>query len=687
MGNIYIRLVLVAAGMFLGLVCSKAETVTDSQYVSVRDSFLLLLNENSDTGVKLEALTQLVKLNWNTPEGCDNLKQMAFIAAEADSIKEYYWAAIQLGRYYCNKRKLDSLQLWGHLVDSVAAIRQEVPTAVFEFLNCYCRYYLIGENYELAMNEAVRLQLLSEETGNKNGLISGNEYMGLIYLLIGRDSDAVVAFEKAIDLLKQKGDSPNYQLQIIPYLLISYLRLEKLEQLNETLDYALGLLQDMEKQDSLRWMNYPFKHKYCMLYANYLNLYVAGNNVEKAREALSKAASYFDENSSVDVKSVYYLARARYYFLGKDFRQALQEVDLALAADYSAEVLKLKIDILKATGMKEKALKTHEELLTFIEQNTISAYTRQISQLRSIHDLNEKKIQKKELEYQKSSLEHKQDQLKILIIMLLVLLVLSYLLFCYAYRTSRLKNVLQKEREALIETTRKLRVAKEEAEESSRMKAAFVANISHEIRTPLNAIVGFSGLLEDADEEERKEFIHIINNSSDLLLNLVSDVLDLSRLDSANFKLTLADCNVYDCCRKVQESIQPKIQPGVDLTLTFSDKDFVMKTDGLRVQQLLLNLLSNAAKFTEQGEINLDYRVDREGNQVVFSVTDTGCGVPPEKQESIFNRFEKIDEFKQGTGLGLPICRVIADRLNGTLTLDAAYTRGARFIFVHPFVE
>jgi len=511
--------------------------------------------------------------------------------------------------------------------------------------------------------------------------------MGLIYLLIGRDSDAVVAFEKGVDLLKQKGDSPDYQLQIIPYLLISYQRLGKLEQLNETLDYAIGLLKDMEKQDNLRWMNYPFKSKYCVLYANYLNLYVARNDMERALEALDKAAYYFVENCGNDVKSVYNLARARYYFHIKEYPKALEEIDRTLETDYSVEVLKLKIEIQEATGMRDAALKTYDELLTFMEQNIISAYTRQISQLRSIHDLNEKNIQEKELEYQKESLKHKQDQLKVLVILLLVLVFLLYLLFCYAYRTSRLKNVLQKEREALIETTRKLRVAKEEAEESSRMKAAFVANISHEIRTPLNAIVGFSGLLEDADEEERKEFIHIINNSSDLLLNLVSDVLDLSRLDSTNFKLTLADYNIYDCCRKVQESIQPRIQPGVDLILTFSDKDFVMKTDGLRVQQLLLNLLSNAAKFTEQGEINLDYRVDREGKRVVFSVTDTGCGVPPEKQESIFNRFEKIDEFKQGTGLGLPICRVIADRLNGTLTLDTAYTRGARFIFVHPFVE
>ena len=113
----------------------------------------------------------------------------------------------------------------------------------------------------------------------------------------------------------------------------------------------------------------------------------------------------------------------------------------------------------------------------------------------------------------------------------------------------------------------------------------------------------------------------------------------------------------------------------------------MMKTDPLRLQQLLLNLLTNAAKFTEQGEVNLDYQVDKEKKQVVFSVTDTGCGVPPEKQESIFNRFEKVDEFKQGAGLGLPICRMIANRIGGTLTLDPAYTEGARFIFVHPFGE
>lgn len=200
----------------------------------------------------------------------------------------------------------------------------------------------------------------------------------------------------------------------------------------------------------------------------------------------------------------------------------------------------------------------------------------------------------------------------------------------------------------------------------------------------MNAIVGFSGLLEDADEEERKEFIRIINNNSDLLLDLVNDVLDLSRLESGSYNLNLKECNIYACCKDVEKSVQQKIQPGVNLTLTCSEKDFAMKTDILRLQQLLLNLLTNAAKFTAQGEINLDYQVDKEKMQVIFSVTDTGCGVPPDKQESIFNRFEKVDEFKQGAGLGLPICRTIAGLFGGTLTVDPAYTGGARFIFVHP---
>ena len=607
-------------------------------------------------------------------------------AAPVDSMNYYYYALSGLGRYYCNLNKLDSLLYWGGIFDSVTKVRKETPHEAFDFLNYYCRYYLNNEEYELAMNEAVRLQMLSDETGNLQGTISSNEYLGLIYIMIGRDRDAATALEKGMSLLKESGGQPDYEMQLTPFLLIAYLRLNELEKMRSLLVYYESVIHMMESEQPAKWMNYPFRQKYCFLYSYYTNLYIAEDKPKEAKKAMQQASSYVDDTNRNDpfLISVYNLAMARYYFYVKKYPEAIREIDKVLSVDYSTEPLKLKAEILKAAGKKEEALVFYDQLLTFVEQINVKAFTRQLNQLRTLHDLNEQKIQEQRLVYQKEQLSQKQTQLTVSLVFFGVLLLLFSFLLRYVYHVRKLKDDLQKERGVLIDTTDKLRIAKEQAEESNRLKSAFVANISHEIRTPLNAIVGFSGLLEDADEEERKEFIRIINNNSDLLLDLVNDVLDLSRLESGSYNLNLKECNIYACCKDVEKSVQQKIQPGVNLTLTCSEKDFVMKTDILRLQQLLLNLLTNAAKFTAQGEINLDYQVDKEKMQVIFSVTDTGCGVPPDKQESIFNRFEKVDEFKQGAGLGLPICRTIAGLFGGTLTVDPAYTGGARFIFVHP---
>lgn len=658
----------------------------ESRQKTKADSLAAIFREATGADKKLAAVTELGQLTWGTPAEPYYLEQQAHLAESVDSIRYYYAALANLGRYYCNAGNQDSLFYWGGILDSVTKARKEIPEASFEFLNCYCRYYLIQEEYELAMNEAVRLQLLSDETGQVKGAISSNEYLGLIYLLIGRDQDAEMALEKAWELIRQEGNQPDYEIQIISYLVIPYLRLNEPDKMQAALDSFAQLLQSMEKQKPVRWTNYPFGKKYCILYSNYLNLYVARGNRRQAEEAMQKAASYFTERNARDAYmiSIYNLALARYYFFIRDYPEALRQIDKVLSADYSIEPLKLKVDILKAAGRKDAALALYDDVLAFVEQSNITAFTRQLNQLRTLHDLNEKKMQEKNLLHQKEQLKQKQRQLTISFIFCGVLVVLFYFLFRYANHIRKLKNDLQKEREVLLETTENLRIAKEQAEESNRLKSAFVANISHEIRTPLNAIVGFSDLLEEADEEERSEFIRIIHNNTDLLLELVNDVLDLSRLDSDAFNLHLHDCDVYTCCVKALESVQGRIQPGVRLSLTCSDEAFAMKTDEVRLQQLLLNLLTNAAKFTEQGEIILDYRVEHEHERVVFSVTDTGCGIPPEKQEGIFNRFEKVNDFKQGAGLGLPICRMIADRFGGTITVDSSYTQGARFVFVHP---
>lgn len=688
---IYIRGLFITFCLLLwgtGTYCSGTG-IGETQNKLTQDSLQAVLQQLTAADVRLKALYKLAYLHRDSPVELDYLGQMIRLADEVDSMSYYYEGLSFLGRYYCNKNNQDSLFYWGGILDSVTKAHNDIPEAKFDFLNYYCRCYLINGDYELAMNEAVRLQILADETGILRGAISSNEYLGMIYLCIGRDEDAVTAFEKGLSLIRESGEDPTYEIQIMSYLVISYFRLNKLDKVRPLLEHFEFLLRDMEKESPGKWVNYPFARMFCILYSNYINLYVAEHNRAEAYKAVQKASSYVNEKNRDEAYliSIYNLAMARYYLFVKDYPEAFRQIDRTLTAEYSPDVLKVKLEILKAAGKKDEALSLHEELLKLVEQTNVTAFTRQLNQLRTLHNLNEKKIQEQHMLHQKEQLSQKQTQLTISIIFFGVLLISFYFLFRYAYHTQKLKNDLQKERGVLIETTDKLRIAKEQAEESNRMKTAFVANISHEIRTPLNAIVGFSGLLEDADEEERKEFIRIINNSSDLLLNLVNDVLDLSRLDSDSFSLVLKDCNIYSCCMNARESMRQKVQPGVKLTLTCSDKDYIMKTDPLRLQQLLLNLLTNAAKFTEQGEINLDYQVDKEKKQVVFSVTDTGYGVPPEKQESIFNRFEKVDEFKQGAGLGLPICRMIASRIGGTLTIDPTYTEGARFIFVHPLGE
>ena len=189
------------------------------------------------------------------------------------------------------------------------------------------------------------------------------------------------------------------------------------------------------------------------------------------------------------------------------------------------------------------------------------------------------------------------------------------------------------------------------------------------MRTPLNAIVGFSELLASSEysEEEKIRFAGEVNHSSELLLNLVNDVLDLSRLESGKIKFSVKPNDLVACCQRALDSIR-----------------HTLNTDALRLQQLLTNLLSNAAKFTSEGEINLSFTVDEGKEEVRFSVTDTGCGIPEDKCEKIFERFEKLDDFIQGTGLGLSVCQIISEQLNGSLSVDISYKDGARFVFIHP---
>lgn len=225
---------------------------------------------------------------------------------------------------------------------------------------------------------------------------------------------------------------------------------------------------------------------------------------------------------------------------------------------------------------------------------------------------------------------------------------------------------------------------RERAEELDRLKSAFLANMSHEIRTPLNAIVGFSQLLAETDDpEERHEFVEIIDSNNRMLLQLISDILDLAKIESGTMDLKFADMNVKEVINEIVTSFRIKMPDNVALIAPKDSPECQIYSDRMRLTQVISNFLNNAIKYTSEGCITLAYEII--GDEIKFSVTDTGDGMSQEIQAHIFDRFYKGNTFKQGTGLGLSICETIVNRLGGRIGVNSELGKGSTFWFTHPY--
>ena len=237
----------------------------------------------------------------------------------------------------------------------------------------------------------------------------------------------------------------------------------------------------------------------------------------------------------------------------------------------------------------------------------------------------------------------------------------------------------------LKETEQKLIIARDKAEELDRLKSAFLANMSHEIRTPLNAIVGFSSLLAETDSRnERQEYIKIVQENNELLLQLISDILDLSKIEAGTFNFVYTNVDVNETCAEIIKSMSMKVSKGVELIFEEPLPECYLYTDKNRFTQVISNFINNALKFTQQGSITLGYE-QVSHQKIKFYVRDTGMGIPEEKQKSIFERFVKLNTFVQGTGLGLSICKSIVSQMGGEIGVDSTEGIGSCFWFTHPY--
>ncbi len=258
-----------------------------------------------------------------------------------------------------------------------------------------------------------------------------------------------------------------------------------------------------------------------------------------------------------------------------------------------------------------------------------------------------------------------------------IILILIYFLI----KTNALKN-------ALLVSQKELMEAKEKAEEAAKLEKAFVANMSHEIRTPLNAIVGFTNLLTTSDvpDDQKEEFKTIIQQNSNLLLNLINDVLDLSRLEVNYIKFNYENEDIVGLCKSLLLTEQTAHPSNLEYIFESPLTEYVAPIDMKHIQQILINLLTNANKFTKEGSITLSFNVDTKKKQMLFAVKDTGCGIPPEKRKTIFERFTKLNAYAQGFGLGLSICRIAVERFGGKIWVDPDYNKGACFRFYIPII-
>lgn len=245
----------------------------------------------------------------------------------------------------------------------------------------------------------------------------------------------------------------------------------------------------------------------------------------------------------------------------------------------------------------------------------------------------------------------------------------------------RLEENLQQARDE----SRRNEMEMQKAREADMLKSTFLANMSHEIRTPLNAIVGFSGIIAEMDtEEDKSEYVEIINKNCDLLLRLITDILDFSKIESGVMEYSLSNVNIKEICSEQYQVNSPKVQAGVTMLCNLSElPDVTLYTDLERVSQVISNLLSNAIKFTEQGTITLAYTLEKD--HILFEISDTGIGISAKHLESIFERFTKVDSFRQGTGLGLSICKTIVEALNGDIGVSSTPGKGSRFWFTLPY--
>ena len=539
-------------------------------------------------------------------------------------------------------------------------------------------YYIIQGEYNIALLEAEKM--LQEAKGEKKqGSIAECYYaLANVYTAKGLVKKSQEFMLKEIDIFENANVFRyNISCQYSDAAKI-YIDLGEAEKAPELLKKALKTSRSTYHEVTAKLV--------------YVSLYLAQGDTAAARKALEECRQMYMGEPSMK-RHIHYLydVEIDYNWRVGNYNKALSVLDereTELRKKNNLTTLmalrKTKADILWDMNRKEEAAGLYRDFL--LEQKkekerNEEITTSEFATMLNLQQLNAEKV-RLEKTTQKKQLQNTRTILFSVLGLLCIVVIFLWQQRKLNAKLHRAKNKLDEQNRTLIKAEEELRKAKEVAEQSNWLKTMFIQNMSHEIRTPLNSIVGFSGVLVDMldEKEDIGQYVALIESNSKLLLKLVGDILDISILDSeVEIKHNAVDVNA--CCQASIDAAGASFDPGVKLIFEPACDELIINSNYSYIVQVLDNLLGNASKFTHEGSVTLAYEVKKEENQLIFTVTDTGIGIPVEEQERVFERFVKLDNFSQGAGLGLSICRIVAERLGGYLRIDKGYTQGTRVIF------
>ncbi len=663
---------------------------------TTKESLSTNLKSASSTEEKLEILTNLMDLS-RQEEQVEYAKELykEALTNNNDYYKEI--ALTEILRFYVNNDIKDSTNVY------MEEAKQELKGKARDFLVTYMQtivdvrvvFYTEGEERKKLI-EQYRLKLETDRKLSPLDKMSINYVLGMAYsnrVEPGKEKElqkmVSERFREVIALSENIPLQYSYLFRLNSFSILTLYSPDTSEQIRYAIRY-LDMQKEYAETKEMKKRPYVTKRHLLNAYSSLaLSAKTLGKDVATSYyQHFMALNSQYPEDAAFSAEYERFYTSLNFYRLIDEYPTAIKYCDSVIhyfrnsglkidLSEHVVSTLKDKIDMLDSLHLYKEAFYAHKEYAALLDSARLKNINDKLEDLEIQKRVDELVIEKKALEI---DLQKSHNQLYMFLS--LFILAISSAVFV-AFRLWKINALYKK----LQESNRLVILASEKAQESEKMKNAFIKNMCHEVRTPLNAINGFAELIttEDISVEEKQEFSKIIFENCNHITSMMNSVLEIAQLDSNKDNLPLSGVNIHLLCSCEMEQIKRLYgKPDIEYRLEGNREKDLAFTNQSHFSLILSHLLNNANKFTEKGNITLSYKPDEEQNRMVVSITDTGCGISPDKREWIFERFTKADDFVPGSGLGLYLCRQIAHRLKGNIYVDPDYTTGLRIILTIP---